>query len=194
LLAALHQATRSLTMNAFTDTVTQLPNRRALLEDMQRRLASGQDDPALIVAFIGLDDFKPINERLGHEAGDQFLQAIAKRIRRMLRDSDMAARFGGEQFVVLAEEQRAKAEHAAVALARRLESATQGRFKLDSTLIDYDGASIGVVVAEPGCSSAQALLSRAATAMDRIKGSRKLGASVRVPVKAIARYEWPVIE
>lgn len=195
LLAALQQANSSLAAMALTDAVTQLPNRRALLEDMQRRLVSHQNDQALIVAFIDLDNFKPINDRHGHEAGDQFLQTVAKRLRRMLRDSDMAARIAGDEFAVLAVEQRAKANEAAAALSRRLEGATRGRFKLDAALVDYDGASVGVVVAEPGCFSAQALLDKADAAMDAIKRSRKRNASSSVPVgKIIARYEWPVIE
>lgn len=190
LLAELHQANSSLTTTALTDAVTQLPNRRALLEEMERRLASHEEDQALIVALIDLDDFAPINDRFGHETGDQFLQTVAKRLQRMLRDSDMAARMGGGEFVVLAVEQRAKADEAATALSRRLENATRGRFKLDSGLIDYDGATVGVVVAEPGCLSAQALLNRADAEVDTIKRSRKL----KISARTIARYKWPVIE
>ncbi|GLQ91083.1 GGDEF domain-containing protein [Dyella acidisoli] len=195
LASALQQANSSLAAMALTDSVTQLPNRRALLEEMQRHLASSQEDQALIVALIGLDDFKAINDRHGHEAGDQLLQTMAKRFRRMLRDSDMATRIGGDEFVVLAVEQREKAIEAAVALSRRLEGATRGRFKLDSVLIDYDGASVGVVVAEPGCSSVQALLNRADAAMAAVKRSRKHHASLPVAAgRTIARYKWPVIE
>jgi diguanylate cyclase len=194
LVAALQQANTSLAMTALTDAVTQLPNRRALLKEMQRRLASQQEDQALIVAFVDLDDFKPINERFGHEAGDQFLETVAKRLRRMLRDSDMAARMGSDEFVVLAVEQREKANDAAAALSRRLENATRGRFKLDSALIDYNGASVGVVVAEPRCVSAEELLVRADAAMNAIKRSRKHGAALAAPSARIARYAWPVIE
>ena len=194
LQASLQQANSTMAAMALTDALTQLPNRSALLEAMQRQLGSLQHDQALIAALINLDGFKPINDRFGHEAGDQFLQTMAKRLRRMLRDSDMAARMGGDEFLVLATEQRAKANEAAVALAHRLESATRGRFKLDSALIDYAGASVGAVVAEPGCSSAQALLSKAEAAMQAVKRSRKRDASSAPPVGRIARYTWPVIE
>lgn len=194
LASALQQANSSLAAIAFTDAVTQLPNRRALLEEMQRRLAAGQEDRALIVAFIDLDDFKPINDRHGHEAGDQLLQTVAKRLRRMLRESDMAARIGSDEFAVLAVEQRTRASQAAAALAQRLESATRGRFKLDAALIDYDGASVGVAVAEPGCANAQALLNQADAAMDAVKRLRKQRASPAPARRTVARYEWPVIE
>ena len=195
LLVALQQANSSLATTVLTDAMTQLPNRRALLEDMQRRLASNQEDQALIVASVGLDNFKPINDRFGHDVGDLLLQAVAKRLRRMLRDSDIAARIGGDEFVVLAVEQRERADEAGAALARRLESATKGRFKLDSALVDYEGASVGVVVAEPGCSHAQALLNRADAAMHAVKRLRKHSASLPTPsVRSIARYAWPVIE
>jgi diguanylate cyclase len=195
LLAALQQANGSLAASTVTDALTQLPNRLALLEEMQRRLASHKEHEALIVALINLDDFKLINDRFGHGVGDQFLQTMAKRLRRMLRDDDMSARMGGDEFLVLAVEQRTKAKDAAAALSRRLESATRGRFKLDSVLIDYEGASIGVIVAEPGCSSAHALLSKADAAMVAVKRSRKHGAAALVAsIGTIARYEWPSIE
>jgi diguanylate cyclase len=195
LLAALHQANSSLATTAMTDAITQLPNRRALLEEMQRRLASRQVDQALIVASVDLDNFKSINDRFGHDIGDQFLQTVAKRLRRMLRDNDMAARIGGDEFVVLAVEQRERADEAAAALSRRLESATCGRFKLDSALIDYDGASVGVVVADSSCASAQTLLNKATVAMNTIKRVRKHNAASPTPsVRNIARYAWPVIE
>ncbi|WP_233842668.1 sensor domain-containing diguanylate cyclase [Dyella sp. 2HG41-7] len=194
LMAALHEANHSLAATALTDAVTQLPNRRALLDEMQRRLASHRDEQALIVAFIDLDDFKPINDRFGHDIGDQLLQTVAKRFRRMLRDGDMAARVGGDEFVVLAVEQRERAAEAASALSRRLEGATRGRFKLDSVLIDYDGASVGAVVAELHCSNPQELLNRADEAMHAIKRSRKHHAALPASSIAIARYAWPVIE
>lgn len=195
LMAALQQANHSLALTALTDVITQLPNRRAVVEEMQRRLASAQEDQAVIVALINLDGFKPINDQFGHEIGDQFLQTVAKRLRRMLRDSDMPARMGGNDFAVLAVEQRARAEEVANALSRRLENATRGRFKLDSALIDYEGARVSVVVAEPGCVTAQALLNKAEAAMEIIKRSRRH--NIVTPIRTgrtIARYEWPVIE
>jgi diguanylate cyclase len=195
LTAALQQANTTLASMALTDAVTQLPNRRALLEEMQRRLASNAEGEALIVAFIDLDDFKPINDRYGHEVGDQFLQTVAKRLRRMLRDGDMAARVGSDEFVIVAAEQRARASQAAAALTQRLESAVRGRFKLDAVLIDYDGASVGVAVAEPGCANAQMLLNKADAAMDAIKRARKQHAASTVSGRrTVARYEWPVID
>jgi len=195
LVAALQQANSALALTALTDVVTQLPNRRALLDAMQSRLASSQEDQAVIVALINLDGFRPINDQYGHDAGDQFLQTVAKRLRRMLRDSDMPARMGGNDFAVLAVEQRARAEEVSAALCRRLENATRGRFKLDSALIDYEGARVTVVVAEPDCVTAQALVNKAEAAMEVIKRSRK--PNIVTPIRTgrtIARYEWPVIE
>ncbi|HTV87145.1 MAG TPA: sensor domain-containing diguanylate cyclase [Dyella sp.] len=195
LAMAVQQANSTLARTALIDSMTELPNRRALLDDMQRRLAAQQDDQALIVAFIDLDDFKPINGRFGHDIGDQFLQAVAKRLRRMLRDSDLAARVGGDEFVVLAVEARTKAEEAGAALSRRLEHATRGRFRFDSVFIDYDGASVGVAVAEPGCRNAEDLLNRADAAMSTIKRLRKHNLVAQMAAaKVIARYEWPVID
>jgi diguanylate cyclase len=195
LRAAVQQAEQALSAMALTDPVTELPNRRAVLEEMQRRLDAQSDAAAVIVAVIDLDGFKPINDQYGPEIGDQFLQTVAKRLRRMLRDGDMAARIGGDEFVVLAAEQREKADEAAAALSRRLEAATQGRFKLDAGLVDYDGASVGAIVAQSDDAQAQGLLKRAEAAMAAVKQERKRNAAASAPAgRTVARFQWPSIE
>ena len=195
LLAAAQQAEQALAAMALTDPVTQLPNRRAVLEEMQRRLDARSEEGAVIVAVIDLDGFKPINEQFGYEIGDQFLQTVAKRLRRMLRDSDLAARIGGDEFAVLAFESPERAEEAAAALSRRREGATQGRFKLDAGLVDYDGASVAAVVAGHDQASAQALLKQAEAAMAAVKQARKRNAATpAAAARTVARFQWPSIE
>ncbi len=90
---------------AFYDALTQLPNRTLLLERIQHAFASyarTHSDAALL--FIDLDNFKLLNDTLGHAKGDQLLQRVAERLGRHLRQGDTLARLGGDEFVLLAED------------------------------------------------------------------------------------------
>lgn len=87
---------------AFYDPLTDLANRRLLLDRLPQQIARARrDQHRLGILYIDLDKFKPINDRLGHEAGDWLLRSVAGRIRDCLRLSDTAARVGGDEFVVL---------------------------------------------------------------------------------------------
>jgi len=175
---ALRHANDTLAVSALTDAITRLPNRRALMKEMDRRLASLKTDhQALLVAFIDLDHFKAINDQYGHDAGDRFLIAIAGRLHSALRANDFAARLGGDEFVILANAPRADATTTAAALQGRLQAATTGRFNLDGKVIDYAGASIGVIVAAADSRHPEALLSQADAAMYVTKRARKNAAT-----------------
>jgi diguanylate cyclase (GGDEF)-like protein/PAS domain S-box-containing protein len=87
------------------DRLTGLANRRALDDEMEAALARAQrNQTALAVCMIDLDKFKPINDTLGHEAGDRVLQVVATRLRDSLRRTDYVARLGGDEFVILIED------------------------------------------------------------------------------------------
>src|SRR5690606_3018216 len=93
---------RQLELMAFTDTVTGLPNRRLLLDRLGRDLAQVQrNGGSLALAFIDLDGFKGINDKYGHEVGDEVLRAAAQRMKHVLREVDTLARIGGDEFVVV---------------------------------------------------------------------------------------------
>jgi diguanylate cyclase len=174
LVQELNDANSNLAASALTDTVTRLPNRRALMQDMQQRLRHYRSDEyALVVAFIDLDKFKAINDQHGHETGDRFLEAIAGRLQGVLRGSDFAARLGGDEFVVLATTRRADAEATAGALLERLQQATTGRFRLEEKVLDYAGPSIGVVISSPDCTDPQLLITDADAKMYIAKRARK---------------------
>ena len=175
LLHALRQANDSLAVSALTDATTQLPNRRALMEEMRRRLASlDREGGTLAVAFVDLDHFKAINDRYGHEVGDQFLAAIGGRLQRASRAGDFVARLGGDEFVVLSHTpQGGDFEAAAHVMRDRLQTETAGRFALVGASIDYAGPSIGMVVAAQDARDAEALLAQADAAMYADKRSRK---------------------
>ncbi len=87
---------------AHTDALTSLPNRRGLNEALARTLTDCAPDRVAAVFLIDLDGFKAINDRLGHDAGDELLVNVARRLEATLRSSDVVARLGGDEFVVLA--------------------------------------------------------------------------------------------
>jgi len=87
------------------DSLTNLPNRAMFIEALDRALRRARRRKSQIsVLFIDLDRFKVINDTLGHQAGDQLLQAVAERLRAAVRDSDLVARLGGDEFVILIED------------------------------------------------------------------------------------------
>jgi diguanylate cyclase (GGDEF)-like protein/PAS domain S-box-containing protein len=90
---------------AFFDSLTQLPNRRLLVDRLQQALASSvrtNQEGALL--FIDLDNFKSLNDSLGHDVGDMLLQQVAQRLKSCVREGDTVARFGGDEFVVMLED------------------------------------------------------------------------------------------
>jgi diguanylate cyclase (GGDEF)-like protein len=87
---------------AHTDPLTGLPNRRGLDQTLPNALAKASSEQMVAVYLLDLDDFKPVNDRLGHEAGDEVLVAVAQRLQALLRTSDTVARLGGDEFVVVA--------------------------------------------------------------------------------------------
>ncbi|WP_109031201.1 aminotransferase class I/II-fold pyridoxal phosphate-dependent enzyme [Streptomyces rubrogriseus] len=96
-----------LTQRAFHDPLTGLPNRTLLLERVERALLRGRREAALTcLLFIDLDDFKLVNDTLGHVAGDRLLVDVGQRLARTLRRTDTAARIGGDEFAVLMEDAR----------------------------------------------------------------------------------------
>jgi diguanylate cyclase len=175
LIEQLRRANAELAESALSDPLTGLPNRRSLAQELGRMLARVQrDDRALVVAYIDLDAFKPINDRYGHEAGDRFLVAIARALEGALRDADLVARIGGDEFVVAGTVPRETADAASAVLRERLQGATCGRFDIgDGVSIDYDGASVGVVLASTGEVDAEAVLARADRAMYVSKRERR---------------------
>jgi diguanylate cyclase (GGDEF)-like protein/PAS domain S-box-containing protein len=92
------RATEELQRAALLDPLTGLGNRRALEQDLRARLDRGEE---VLVVYLDLDGFKAINDRMGHAAGDEVLQAVATRLTSSLRQTDLAARVGGDEFVLL---------------------------------------------------------------------------------------------
>lgn len=99
-----HERARS-EHSALHDPLTGLPNRRLLMERMHRALARDKRYHTYAAAlFIDLDNFKPVNDRYGHDFGDKLLRAVAERLKEVVRDTDTVTRVGGDEFVVLLED------------------------------------------------------------------------------------------
>jgi diguanylate cyclase (GGDEF)-like protein len=150
---------------ALHDSLTGLPNRALFLDRLahalSRRGSGGGGEVSVL--FCDLDRFKTINDSLGHEAGDELLVAVARRILACLRGSDTAARLGGDEFVVLLEDVQSTAE--AVAVADRITEAFRTPFAIVGREV-YVSASIGIV---RGSTDAEELLRNADVAMYRAK-------------------------
>lgn len=120
-MAELRRSREELKHLAWHDTLTGLPNRALFSERMEQALAvARRDQGRLALMFIDIDHFKPINDSLGHTIGDQLLRALAGRIRDALRESDTAARIGGDEFMILLPHIQACADVVTVAEKIRL--------------------------------------------------------------------------
>ncbi|HYW76300.1 MAG TPA: EAL domain-containing protein [Gammaproteobacteria bacterium] len=130
------------------DPLTELPNRRALEAYLERSLARGRRSGSSFAAgIIDLDDFKPINDRLGHEAGDKLLKCLAQRLRSSLRTDDFVARLGGDEFVVVFDG-FANPDHLAPRLAELHQTIVAPVELGDDEAVQVD-ASLGLALCSP---------------------------------------------
>jgi diguanylate cyclase (GGDEF)-like protein/PAS domain S-box-containing protein len=161
------RAEDELAHQALHDQLTGLPNRAMFADQLERALGhSSRGGRPVAVLFIDLDDFKAINDTLGHQAGDELLTAVAERLRGTLRRGEMLARFGGDEFVILLEELTDVADP--VSVAERITTALQAAFVLQGKehLVT---ASVGIAVADSGDANSTDLLRDADVAMYRAK-------------------------
>jgi diguanylate cyclase (GGDEF)-like protein/PAS domain S-box-containing protein len=166
---------------AFHDSLTGLANRALFenrlghaLESLRRR------DSGLAVVFVDLDDFKTVNDSLGHTVGDELLRAVGERLRYNLRGADTAARLGGDEFGVLLD--GAATAQAASDASRRLIAALEPPFTIDGRHLSVS-ASLGIALASSGRETMEELMRNADLAMYEAK--RRGGAQMRIFEKSL---------
>ena len=159
---------------AYVDPLTGLPNRRHLLIRLQQGLVTSARRQCLgALLLVDLDDFKVINDTLGHQQGDQLLEQVASRLMNCVRDGDTVARFGGDEFVVMLEDLSLNAGNAASqaeSVAQKIRSALSQAYQLDY-LTYFSSASIGITLFGAGDESIDEPLKRADLAMQQAKAA-----------------------
>ncbi len=127
------------------DALTGLPNRTVLRDRMERALNEWRADNMCAIHFIDLDQFKQVNDTLGHTRGDMLLEAVAERLKNTIRDADVISRFGGDEFVIL--QAPIKSLEQGEALATRVLNALAGTYDLEGHKVVVT-ATIGIAVAK----------------------------------------------
>ena len=159
-----------LSFQAFHDPLTGLVNRRRFVEQAESALARRAAPGALAALFLDLDDFKTVNDSLGHAAGDELLVAVADRMRASLRSTDVAARLGGDEFGVLLFD--VPNVSYAKLIAGRLLASLQQPLTIGGQLVDV-GASIGIAIDTEAMRTVDDLLGDADVAMYQAKALGK---------------------
>jgi len=167
---SLQSANASLSFLAYHDTLTGLPNRAYFLQRLAQEIGAARPGPArLAVLFLDGDDFKAINDKHGHAAGDAWLTAAGRRLSGLIRESDMVARIGGDEFAVLLtpirsiEDARSVAAKLAARMSEPLSSEAFG--------VIVGGASVGVAVYPEHASDMHGLMTAADAAMYAAKAN-----------------------
>lgn len=171
MLIATMQAERENDHRARHDALTGLSNRTGLVDAVETRLAAARHNgEALALLFLDLDGFKTVNDTYGHAAGDRLLTMVADRLRRMLLASDVAARIGGDEFVVLAE---GLTQERSISLGEHLIGAIATSYDLGDGISVTVGVSVGIAMAPAHGTDFADLLAVADAALYEAKSSGK---------------------
>ncbi|MEN3291268.1 MAG: hypothetical protein V7642_521 [Burkholderiales bacterium] len=159
---------------AFYDPLTRLPNRLFLVDRLQHALAnSARSGHTGALMFIDLDNFKTLNDTLGHDKGDLLLKQVANRLTRCMRENDTVARLGGDEFVVLLEE-LSDSSHDAAVQAKNAGEKILAAFRQSYDLAGYEhysSPSIGITLFKGREDSVDDILKRADVAMYQAKAA-----------------------
>jgi diguanylate cyclase (GGDEF)-like protein/PAS domain S-box-containing protein len=151
------------------DALTGLPNRMFMREQMEKALTAAGKRPCAVL-FVDLDQFKQVNDTLGHPRGDILLRAVADRLRRLIRNTDIVARFGGDEFVVLQTPIADDGE--AAKLAQRIITSLSQTYEVDGHQVVI-GASIGIAMSPRDAAGVDHLLKNADMALYWAKADQR---------------------
>ncbi len=190
-LTELSNLKEQLRHQAYHDSLTGLPNRAMFIERIDARLAEPPrtDGTTPVVLFLDLDDFKVVNDTLGHQAGDRLLVAVAERIESCLRSGDLAARLGGDEFAVLLED--SPGLERALTVAQRILDVLRAPFVIEETELVV-GGSVGIAIPRDVTEHGADLLRHADMAMYTAKSEGKRRMAVFDPTvhsTILARHE-----
>lgn len=178
---------KKLQYQAFHDPLTDLPNRALFMDRLGHALArAGQQASEVAVLFTDLDNFKVINDSLGHKAGDQLLVAVAERLKACLRPVDTVARLGGDEFTLLLEGVTGVSDAARV--AERIAQELRAPFALEAQEV-FATTSTGIAVSSSAQGQPTDLLRHADLAMYRAKSKGKACYEVFEPSMSIDALE-----
>lgn len=153
---------------AFYDVLTDLPNRRLLLEWLEQQIASAcRHNTYGAILYIDLDNFKTLNDSLGHQIGDQLLVQVAERLKSCIREEDTAARLGGDEFVILLRDtypDKEKISEHLLILAKRIQAELNKPFNLDD-YIHHVTPSLGITIFSKDNNKPDEILRQADAAM-----------------------------
>ena len=160
---------------AYHDPLTKLPNRALLDEHLALGLARARRSGAAVaLLYVDLDDFKAVNDSLGHAAGDELLRRIAVRLRGVVRSTDLLARQGGDEFLILLTDLESDPRLAAEAVAKQVEQALLEPFSIADAEFEI-GSSIGISIYPHDANDADQLMRHADAAMYEVKQAGRGG-------------------
>ncbi len=183
---------------AYYDPLTALPNRRLLLDRLGKAEAFGKRSGEFAaLLMIDLDNFKTLNDTLGHDQGDQLLIEVARRLLAAVRDCDTVARLGGDEFIVMLEQLGSEAEAAALtaeAVAEKIMQVINEPYRLAGGYMHYCSASQGICLFHGREKTAETVLKQADIAMYMAKDAgrnaiRFFDAEMQVAIEARAHIE-----
>jgi diguanylate cyclase (GGDEF)-like protein/PAS domain S-box-containing protein len=171
-ISARRRAEAELYHNAYHDSLTQLSNRTHFNEQLNRAIARVQRHPEqrFAVMYLDFDRFKMVNDSLGHKAGDELLVNLARRLKEMLRPTDVLARLGGDEFAVLCEDLHRQRD--AVELTERIQKELQKPVQLGAMEVAIS-ASIGITFSTNGYQTSDQIIRDADIAMYKAKSKGK---------------------
>lgn len=174
-ITALQAAREQIQRQAMHDILTDLPNRRALDVHLPLAIARAQRNQGVVaVGMIDLDNFKPVNDTWGHEAGDRLLLELGQRLKKFLRETDLLVRVGGDEFVVVIDD--LETDQATAQLSRvleRLHKAVETPFAVAPGAQAVVGMSLGIAMFPFDAEDGDSLIRLADAAMYRAKQNKQ---------------------